>query len=90
MPSHETHQEIDEILFKKRYPKVHHEKDVYAKYLGPSHRRIAHDPLSNAIIAIFQYPDDPLGAFLSATVHDAVDKLDTSLKRASHTRRRKR
>ena len=73
---------IDEILFGKAYKRVHHEKDVYSKFLGPSHRVIAHDPLSNLLIALAQYPDDPLRAYIAATVHDAVDITDTKMKRA--------
>jgi len=87
MPDNKTHRNVDRLLFGKEFVRVHHEKDVYAKVLGPSHRRIAHDPLSNLIIAVTQYPDDPLRAFLSAQVHDLIDVADTAQKRASHKKR---
>ncbi len=83
MPDHKTHVSIDRMLFGKEFVKVHHEKDVYSKFLGPSHRRVAHDPISNVIIAVTQYPEDPLGAFLAASVHDAVDRASTAAKMAS-------
>ena len=88
MPDNMTHLNLDELIFGKRFERVHHEKDVYAKWLGPSHRRIAHDPLSNIIIAFAQYPDDPVRAFLSGQVHDMVDVADTATKRASSKRAR--
>ncbi len=87
MPDRKGHLNIDQFLFGRTFDRVHAQKDVYAKYLGPSHRRIAHDPLSNMIIAAVEYPNDPLRAFLAAQVHDLVDQASTSLKRSAHRRR---
>lgn len=89
MPDNKTHKELDRLVFGRVFEKVHHEKDVYAKYLGPSHRRIAHDPISNLIIAMTQYPEDPLKAFVSAQLHDLIDVADTAAKRASHKRQKR-
>ena len=87
MPSRKTHLTVDQLVFGRTFPKVHRSKDVYARYLGPSHRRVAHDPVSNVIIAMTQYPEDPLGAMVSATLHDLLDLSSTALKRASRKRK---
>ncbi len=90
MPDNKTHLSLDKLIFGKEFKKVHHEKDVYAQWLGPSHRRIAHDPISNVIIALTQYPNDPVRAFLSAQMHDLIDVADTARKRASHKKPQRR
>jgi len=87
MPDRKTHLAIDKMIFGTDFDRVHAEKDRPAKILGPSHRRVAHDPLSNIIIAVTQYPSDPLRAFVAAQVHDLVDVASTSLKRSAHRRR---
>ena len=81
MPSHRSHRALDRLVFGAEFRKVHHRKDIYAKTLGPSHRKIAHDPISNAIIAITEYPNDPFRAFLSAQLHDLADMTVTAAKR---------
>jgi len=59
---------------------VHRLKDAPSTWLGPSHRKLFHDPVSDLIIAMATYPNDPLGAYASALFHDAADMADTARK----------
>ncbi len=81
MPDRKTHLALDRLLLGKEYNKVHAIKDAPSQWLGPSHRRLFHDPASDLLVAITAYPDDPLGAYASALFHDTADVVDTSRKR---------
>jgi hypothetical protein len=41
--------------------------------MGSRHRKALHDPVSNLLLALIEYPHDPTRAFLSAQLHDVVD-----------------
>ncbi|MGC8569494.1 MAG: hypothetical protein ACP5LW_05770 [Nitrososphaeria archaeon] len=48
-----------------------------------------HDLISDIILAYALYPDDPVGAFVSAVVHDGVDKFTTEVKKHERGHARK-
>lgn len=81
MPSRKVHNALDTALFGRSFDKVHKLKDKPARFLGPSHRRVLHDPLSNLAVALTTYPEDPLKAMIAATLHDLVDSKVTEAKR---------
>lgn len=84
MPDRKTHLAIDKLILGREYNKVHKIKDAPSKFLGPSHRTLFHDPASDLLIALASYPEDPLGAYASALLHDALDYADTRRKRMRH------
>jgi len=81
MPSRQGHINLDRLIWGHAYNRVHAAKDYPSRFLGPSHRKVLHDPLSNLLIAIATYPNDPLNAYLAATMHDLIDRADTKMKR---------
>ena len=81
MPDRKTHLSIDRMLLGKQYNRVHALKDAPSQWLGPSHRKLLHDPVSDLLVAMATYPNDPLGAYASALFHDAADMADTARKR---------
>lgn len=86
MPDRKTHLQIDKLFLGKEYNRMHATKDIPAAWMGPSHRSVLHDPASDLFLALVLYPDDPLGAFLSGMIHDAVDRADTKAKRKRRRR----
>jgi hypothetical protein len=73
LPSRKTHLALDRLVFGKTYDKVHHIKDKPSKWMGSKHRKALHDPVSNLVLALIEYPRDPTRAFLSAQLHDLID-----------------
>jgi len=87
MPDRKTHLEVDRALFGKEYNKMHAAKDWPAKWMGPRHRSIFHDPASDLLLAMALYPGDPLGAFASGFAHDLIDAASTKAKRMANKRK---
>jgi hypothetical protein len=73
LPPRKTHLALDKLLLDKAYEKIHETKDKPSRWMGSKHRRALHDPLSNLILALIEYPKDPASAFFSAQLHDLVD-----------------
>ena len=69
---------------------MHAAKDLPAKWIGPRHRAILHDPASDLLLAMVLYPGDPLGAFASGFAHDLIDAASTKAKRMTNAKRHKR
>jgi len=90
MPDRKTHLALDRALFGKEYNKMHAAKDLPAKWMGPSHRSILHDPASDFLLAMALYPSDPLGAFASGFAHDLIDAASTKAKRVANAKRHKK
>ena len=76
MPSRKVHNLLAKILLGKDYDEVNKLKDLPSLLLGPSHRVVFHDPLSNVLIGYLY--DDPK-ALLAAVLHDIVDKAFTNM-----------
>ena len=88
MPSHKTHRQIDRYFFGRSYDRIHKFKDLPARWLGPSHRRVLHNNvMHNLILGALIYPNDPYRAALSAILHDKADVLFTAYKRSRRWRR---
>lgn len=75
MPNRKGHEAITKAAIGKPYSRIHTVKDEASQWMGSKHRSVAHDPESNAFLAIALYPKDPLGAFIAAELHDATDAL---------------
>ena len=89
MPDRKTHLEVDRALFGKEYNKMHAAKDWPAKWMGPRHRSVFHDPASDLLLAMALYPNDTLGAFASGFAHDLIDAASTKAKRIANAKRHK-
>jgi len=90
MPDRKTHLALDRALFGKEYNKMHAAKDLPAKWMGPSHRSILHDPASDFLLAMALYPSDPLGAFASGFAHDLIDAASTKAKRIANAKQKQK
>jgi hypothetical protein len=73
LPSRKEHLALDRLLIGKTYERIHKAKDKPSKWMGSRHRKALHDPISNLLLALIEYPKDPASAFLSAQLHDLVD-----------------
>jgi hypothetical protein len=73
LPSRKEHVALDRLVFGKTYGRIHQIKDSPSKWMGSKHRKALHDPVSNLLLALIEYPRDPTRAFLSAQLHDLVD-----------------
>ena len=69
MPSHKTHRKVDRLVLGEEFPEVHFYKDRPYKYLGPRHRIVRHDIVTDLMIGAICGRK----AFMSALLHDAAD-----------------
>jgi hypothetical protein len=73
LPSRKEHVALDRLLLGKTYERIHLMKDKPSKWMGSKHRKALHDPVSNLLLALIEYPKDPTRAFLSGQLHDLLD-----------------
>ena len=74
MPSRKVHNVIAEAIVGLPYDlanSVNAWKDAPAAYMGPSHRKVRHDLLSNIFIAMQK--EDKEKALAAALLHDLLD-----------------
>jgi len=83
MADRKTHELVDKLVLGRKFSHVHRIKDLPAKYLGPHHRKLFHDPLTNILIGAMYGPE----AMLSGFLHDMVDIASSKLKSKSRKRR---
>ncbi len=72
MPNLDIHKKICEYFLGQPYEDIHIIKDLPAKYLGPMHRILFHDPLFNLLISKGDFK-----RFLAGCLHDLTDFIDT-------------
>jgi len=75
MPSRKVHNAISKLLLGDTFNDVHALKDKAHVFLGPAHRIVGHDLVSNIIIASMN--KNPEKAFLAAILHDYLDQKVT-------------
>jgi len=73
MPSRKVHEQLDMLLFGKRYSWIHRWMDEPWKRLGKEHRRMRHDPWHTPIQAFIMSGGD-WRAYISAAYHIMLDK----------------
>jgi len=78
MPSRKVHKLIDRLLLGREYEYVHKFKDYPSKFLGPRHRVLFHDLLTDVAIGLLTR--DPK-ALASAVLHDLTDIVHSRAKR---------
>jgi hypothetical protein len=86
LPSRKEHVALDRLLIGKTYERIHETKDKPSKWMGSRHRKALHDPVSNLLVALIEYPHDPTRGFLSGQIHDLVD---FAISKAKGRRRKK-
>lgn len=57
MPAHPMHENLDVMIFGRRHPEVHDALDIFAKDIGPEHRKMYHD--YDTVLCIAQETMDP-------------------------------
>ena len=77
MPDRKTHELIDKVFLGRAHPEVHKFKDAPARLLGPSHRKLFHDHITNMLLGLVYGPE----AFIAGELHDLLDFSTTKLKR---------
>jgi len=73
MPRRKIHEQLDMLLFGKRYSWLHRWMDEPWKRLGKEHRRLRHDPWLTPIQALILSGGD-WKAYISAAYHIMLDK----------------
>jgi len=77
---------IDRLFLGKEFDYVHKFKDAPARWLGPNHRKLFHDHMTNILLGIAYGPE----AFIAGELHDWLDFSTTELKRKKAKKKKRK
>jgi hypothetical protein len=72
LPSHRIHRMVERALLGREYPDVHRILDLPAYFVGKSHRRYLHDPLTAYLVG---YALHGHRGGLASLLHIIVDRV---------------